>query len=317
MKKLSLIIPVYNAEEYLIQCLNSALGQTYANMEILCIDDGSTDKSGLILDDYAKKYNQLHVLHQTNHGESHARNQGLLHSTGEYIAFMDCDDWIDPEMYQILIDCLEQNDVDMVVSAWIKEGLSTSQYMTNRGSVRDGDISQRDMMLYIYKRDLYQAFAYLWNKLFKRETLLDSDKNLLMFDENLKLGGDVLYLANSLLNIEKAWYVDKAFYHYRQRGNSGCHEENVSKRLDWLQSYLMTIDLFEKNNVSEDILIWVKRFLAYHSSNTAEISYKQKNKAALEKSIDLMNKYRYEYEITNQQHLDRLQRFTQILKYKL
>ena len=114
MKKISVIVPVYNAEEFLPQCLDSILAQTLTELEIICIDDGSPDNSGKILDDYAKKDNRIIVIHQNNGGVSLARNTGIKNAAGKYIGFVDPDDWIDKDFYQNLYQAAEDYQADIV-----------------------------------------------------------------------------------------------------------------------------------------------------------------------------------------------------------
>lgn len=115
---ISVIIPVYNVEKYLHRCLDSVIEQTYKNLEVILIDDGSTDHSGEICDDYAAKDVRIHVIHQENQGVSAARNKGLDTAKGEYIAFVDSDDYILPEMYAKMLECIIENNVDFCVCQW-------------------------------------------------------------------------------------------------------------------------------------------------------------------------------------------------------
>lgn len=112
-KKISVIVPVYNVGEYLRQCVDSILSQTYSNLEIIAVNDGSTDGSGAILDEYREKDIRLIAIHQENQGVSAARNKGLDVATGDYIAFVDADDYIHPEMYEKLVKALEDNQADI------------------------------------------------------------------------------------------------------------------------------------------------------------------------------------------------------------
>ena len=148
-----MIIPIFNAREYLEKCLESAVSQDCENMEIICVDDGSTDGSGHILDDFARKYGKIVAIHQENGGESNARNRGLSAASGEYIGFMDCDDWIEPDMYSRLRDALETYDVDMAASGWSKEFPEQSIVAGNRGQVKHGVINQKELLKYVYYRD--------------------------------------------------------------------------------------------------------------------------------------------------------------------
>ncbi len=317
MKKVSLIIPIYNAEKYLNQCLNSAIQQTYQNMEFICVNDGSTDSSGQILSAFAKKDSRIKMIHKENQGESHARNVGLLACTGEYIGFLDCDDWIEPNMYRDLVQTMETNKTDLVASSWMKEYENKQEIMKNKEKVRDSIFGRDELLFYVYNRDAYQGFAYMWDKLFQREVLYDENGRFFLFDESLQLGADVIYLAQVCLNTKKGCYIDHAYYHYRQRKDSGSHVIDLKRRLDWLKAYQVVIDLFEKESVDYKILIYVKRFLAYHSSNTAEIAYIQKNQTILKKCIEIMKKYQKEYENTNLDFPDRIKRYHMIRNFHL
>lgn len=313
MKKISLIIPIYNTKKYLRQCLDSAVCQTYQNMEIICVDDGSTDGSGEILEEFARKSSRIIAVHQKNKGESAARNTGLRMATGDCIGFMDCDDWIEPDMYEKLIQVMEDNEADIAVGSWIKELDTESIFIENKGVV-EGNVFGRDELLnYIYKRDSYQAFAYMWDKLYRREVLTDENGKLSLFREDLVLGGDVLYLAQAALNSRNAVFLNKCFYHYRQRNDSGCHSVNLIKRMDWIKAYQIIIELFQEQGISQDILVWIKRFMAYHCSNMAEIAYEQGDKACCKKCCDLMKLYEKEYITTNFQYPERIERYKRIM----
>ena len=116
MPKISVIIPVYNTEKYLSRCLDSVVNQTFKDLEIICVNDGSTDNSNEILDRYASKDNRITVINQKNGGLSAARNTGLRHASGQYIGFVDSDDWIDIDYYECLIGLAEKNNADIVMA---------------------------------------------------------------------------------------------------------------------------------------------------------------------------------------------------------
>ena len=321
MKKISIIVPIYNTKNELSRCLSSICKQTYKNLEIICVDDGSWDGSELILDEYARKDSRIIAIHQLNAGESNARNVGLKQATGEYITFCDCDDWINEDMYQTLITAIEEENLDMVASGWYKEvrenGVEKTEEVRNNLPVNKNNICRNELLKYLYMRDSYRGFAYMWNKLYKREVLLNKKGELILFDEKLKLGGDVFYLAEVVLNVKKAKYIDKAFYHYNQRSNSGCHTKDVNKLRDWLRAYEYTISRFEEEEIEKETINYIKRFLAYHSSNAAEIAYNQQNKNALQTFQSFMSQYKQEYIDLNIQYPDRVERYRKILNYNL
>lgn len=313
MKKISIIIPVYNSEKYLRKCLESVRGQTFSNIEIICVDDGSTDKSKQIIDEFAQVDNRFVVIHQSNKGESNARNVGLKTATGDYIGFLDCDDWIEPDMYEMLLEALEKNQVDIAAAGWVKEYDDKSIVMENKLALKSNVLNQKELMTCVYRRDDYQGFAYMWNKLYKRALLYDKTGEMILFDEKLKLGGDVLFLAQMLMQAQSAVFIDKAVYHYYQRGDSGCHTKEIERLMDWLKAYEYVIELFQREKIEEDVLIWVKRFLAYHSSNVAEAAYKQKKIDKLRICQEIMRNYETEYLKTNSQYQDRIERYKDIL----
>ena len=313
MKKVSLIIPIYNTEKYLRRCLQSALDQTYKNMEVICVDDGSTDDSGMIADEFAKKYSYIKVIHQENRGESVARNTGLKVASGEYIGFLDCDDWIEPDMYENLVKVMEQKDVDLVAASWFVEQGEECICVKNKKEVSSEPFGREQFLKYLYERDSYKCLAYMWDKLYKRQLLFDSAGKMLLFNESLSLGGDVLYLAQIALNVNRVSYIDIPYYHYFQRNDSGCHTIDLRKRQDWLKAYEMIIDEFTKRKVGDHVIKYVKRFYAYHASNVATIALKQNNKVAYEKCRDIMIQYQLEYEETNDNKYGRISRYRHIL----
>lgn len=313
MKRISIIVPVYNTKNELTRCLKSIVNQTYSNIEIICIDDGSTDGSEQIVDKFASQDKRIRAIHKRNGGESSARNVGLRMATGQYIAFCDGDDWLEPEMYEVLVETLEKKKVDIVAASWYKEFPLLSREITNELPVRDSVFEQEELLKYLYMRDSYRGFAYIWDKLYTREVLRDKQGNLLLFNEELKLGGDILYLAEVALNTRRAKYVDRAFYHYVQRAGSGCHTKDVEKLRDSLKAYEIVIQRFEEEHIDKTIINYVKRFLAYHSSNAVEIAIAQGQRSAIEEFQTFMKKYEQEYVTLNIQYPDRIERYNNLL----
>lgn len=314
MKKISVIVPVYNSKKELNRCIESISNQTYKNLEIICIDDGSTDGSGHILDALAQNDERIKVVHKTNKGESNARNIGLKMATGEYIAFCDCDDWIDKEMYEVLAKIIETEKVDLAASSWYKESDDNTQLIQNNLPICEDIITRDKLLKCLYMRDSYRGFAYMWNKLYKRE-LFEKQNNRILFDESLHLGGDVVFLAEIALNVKRAKYIDSAFYHYYQREESGCHTKNVDKLRDWLRAYEIVIQRFQEEHIAEEILIYVKRFLAYHASNAAEIAILNNNHVAKMEFQKFMIDYEQDYIVSNSQYPDRIERYYTILSH--
>lgn len=319
-KKISLIIPVYNTAKYLERCLESAVAQTYRNIEIICIDDGSTDGSGTIVDVFAERDGRVIAIHQENKGESNARNSGLKIASGDYIGFMDCDDWIEPDMYESLVAALEAENADMAIAGFYREFEETGKTritVQNEKSVEPAAFNGKMLLRYLYERDSYRTFAYIWDKLYKREVIYNGKEGSILFDESIKLGGDVLYLAQCALNTSRAVYVDRTFYHYLQRADSGCHMPDLDRRQDNIRAYQIVKRIFEENQVEPFVLDLIKRILVYHSSNTAELAYELGSQEVLEKCQKLMKQYEKEYRMLNAGKADWIKRFENILQYKV
>lgn len=314
MKTISVIVPIYNTRRELPRCLNSICNQTYRDLEIICVDDGSTDGSERILDEFKKKDCRIRAVHKENGGESSARNVGLKMATGEYIGFCDCDDWIDEDMYEILAKELDHKNIDMAIGSWYKETDMQSQEIKNDLPVNHQVFGREELLRYLYMRDSYRGFAYMWDKLYKREILKNKQGKWILFCEDLCLGGDILYLAEVVLNVKKAKYVDRAFYHYYQRNESGCHTKDVRKLRDWIRAYELVLQKFKEEQINNEIMDYVKRFLAYHSSNAAEIAAAQDQKEAKKEFQKFMEMYKYEYISLNEQYPDRVKRYCDLLK---
>lgn len=309
MIKVSVIIPVYNVEPYIRKCLDSVINQTYRNLEIICIDDGSTDSSGEICDEYAENDRRIRVFHKHNGGVGSARNVGLNNLTGDYVGFVDPDDWIEADMYETLLTAALNNNADISASNYTKDTAESSIIMTNSEYIGSLPFNRKKLILYAFKRDYYRGFgAYLWTKLFKAELL-----NGLQFDENINVCEDIIFFAQAALKTRTAVYTNKPLYHYFQRDVSLFRSEDINKRLGSLIAYSQIINLFEENKIDPDIVIWIKRFYTYHASLLAEMAYKQKNFEKLSYFQNEIKRYLNEYIKTNNEYPDRIYRIQQIL----
>ena len=314
MNKISVIIPIYNTKELLEKCLESIHRQTYDNLEIICIDDGSTDGSEDIVDEFGKIDNRFVIIHEANSGESHARNVGLKRATGEYIAFCDCDDWIEPNMYSDMMKQIKEYNLDFVGSSWIKQVGEKDQIIHNNSNIPDTVFGRDELLKYIYMRDSYRGFAYMWNKLYSRDVLKCDDGSLFMFYEDLTLGADVLYLGKAALNVKRGKYISKAYYHYVQREDSGCHNLNEKKMKEWLTAYERLIDILGRNCIDQEIIDYVKRFRAYHASNAVELAIKNNNREEKKYFQEIMREHMPEYSRLNNNHPERLVRYMKLLE---
>ena len=219
---ISVIIPVYNSERYLADCLDHVLNQTYRDLELLCIDDGSTDQSAAILDRYAQRDSRIRVVHQPNSGVSAARNVGLDLAKGEFITFVDSDDTLEPDMYAHLLKLMTCHDADITHCGYRK--------VFSDGSSRDvggtGELLVQDSMEAAICLLRGQHFTGgLWNKLYRAE-LFENTR----FDAGLKMNEDVLLNAALFQKAEKIVFNDLPLYHYYERIGSSCSMMAVRKK---------------------------------------------------------------------------------------
>ena len=167
---ISVIVPIYNVEEYLPACIESILNQTYRDLEILLIDDGSTDNSGKICDEYAEKDKRCIVIHQQNKGSSGARNTGLDNAKGEYISFIDGDDYIHPQMLEILYKEIEKENCDFAMISHKKVFNKLEQNKDIEGNINVIYLNRHVLISGLYNKTnfLESDFQAVWNKLYKK-----------------------------------------------------------------------------------------------------------------------------------------------------
>lgn len=223
--KLSVIIPVYNVAEYLEQCINSVLKQEYDKYELILVDDGSTDESGHICDKYAQQHTGIKVVHQKNQGHTAARQKGFEIAEGDYIFFMDSDDWIDPRMFSVMMKKADNTNADIIQCDYCSE--TKKSKVVAISPFESGFYDRQRMEREIYPRMIYDRGFYhfgiapnLWNKFFKRYLV---EKFLPVIDRNIKSGEDGIFTYSCLLQADSIFLVSGCcFYHYRSRENSMC-----------------------------------------------------------------------------------------------
>ncbi|MBQ3544327.1 MAG: glycosyltransferase [Lachnospiraceae bacterium] len=308
MYKISVIVPIYNTEMYLNRCIDSIINQTYDNLEIILVNDGSNDSSGHIIDEYAKKDSRVIPIHKKNGGVSSARNVGMKVATGEYIGFVDSDDWIEADMYEKMANEIKYESLDMVICGFFKDnGMNVSEVRNNK-SISSKVFGGEEMLKYVFYREDYRAFAaYSWNKIVKKK-LLGLSKYC-EFNENISIGEDVLWLVNISQHIKKVKYINNTLYHYVQNEDSVMHSADARKKVDLIKVYLNVIDILEKQDIPKDVLIFVKRFLVYHSMNVAKSAMIEDDMQCMRCAQDVMKKYKQEYLQTNLNNDKRIKEF--------
>ena len=280
--KVSIIVPVYNAEKYIKQCLESIISQTYENIEIIVVNDGSKDNSLNILKEYVKKSNKMKLVDKKNGGVSSARNAGLKEATGEYITFVDSDDWLEKNAIEIMLRNIK--DFDIIQSSYyINADIKFNQKENNTDDINK---IKRDILMKNYITDSNTgALRCVWGKLIKREAI----KNI-KFEESIYLLEDGLFLYECMDNIKKIKFIKENLYHYRKLNDSACNRfnedqlsqyDNIAKKLKKLlkedEEYIYNKVMFEC------LMTYISRVIKYRKFSRKEMIKKIKNICSEEK----------------------------------
>lgn len=209
---ISIIVPIYNSEKHLYRCLESLINQNYKNIEILMIDDGSTDTSKEICYFFLKKDKRFKYFSKNNGGVSSSRNYGLKKSSGEYIMFIDSDDWVDKNYCLIMIEEIKKKKYDLLISKFDYNSVESCK-------------TNRDFEYLFFSRETFVPnklyfYGAVWGIIFNREVIKS-----LLFDENIFFGEDMIYLAQIVSNSDCIGYTNKCTYHYWKDMN----EDTLSK----------------------------------------------------------------------------------------
>ena len=208
MSLVTVILPVYNVEKYLKKGIESVLSQTYENLEILLVDDGSTDSSGIICDAYAVLDKRVRVIHKENGGLASARNAGVLEAHGQYIAYVDSDDWVEPDFIERLLNACIEKSAEMSICRYrdVYDEKSVSHEEENFQMVWTGKDAVNHRIL---DEDKYRIGTTAFNKFYKRELVAD-----MCFPEG-KYYEDIVYGVQAMLRAKRVVYINKALYNYR------------------------------------------------------------------------------------------------------
>ena len=249
----SIIVPVYNTEEYLPRCIESIQKQNYSNIEIILVNDGSTDKSGKLCDEYSKKDVRIRVIHQLNEGIIAAKKSGLTQCHGEYIMFVDSDDWVEKELLETMVVQMFKNNCSLVCTNVFmdksdgiiekKNGIPSGVYETDK-ICRD---------LFYYKdTEQYGVLPYSVAKLFPRDMLQKVMRNI---ESDIRYAEDKAIVFGFVFQNIKVCFMDAFYYHYCIRTDSACHVENPDFLIELTAFYKYARKLFESHK-ERDFLLW-------------------------------------------------------------
>lgn len=241
-KIISVIIPVYNVEKYLNRCIDSVVNQTYTNLEIILIDDGSSDSSGKIADEWGKRDKRIKVIHKKNEGVSVARNYGVELARGKYIGFVDSDDYIEKNMFEILYKNILYTNSNISMCNYY---IVNQDYTYNHKHNINGNLliieNQQDFFK-LLNRNYYRGFV--WNKIFEREIVRN-----IKFDEKIHMCEDLLWVSRIATESIKYCFDNRCLYYYVKREDSAYNSGMTEKNISVIKAYESIIKMLEENKI--------------------------------------------------------------------
>lgn len=292
---ISIIVPIYRVEKYLPKCIESLMAQTYSDLEIILVDDGSPDGCGRICDEYAALDNRLIVIHQQNAGVSAARNAGLKAASGEYIGFCDPDDWAAHNMYEELVAAMEQNDADLAICGYNYYDEQYQVDTTRLYAEREIEvIDQKTLMDRL--ADMPPSIRHgVWNKLFKYNLL-----HRIKFDKKLKSSEDLKFLNEYILKVKKAAVVHKPLYQNLVRSSSATHGGlSVQSLADSFavheQMYQMAIDAYPELKDRALAFLMDVLVLKYNEATRSFLKIPAREQTAAEARLEEMRRSIHRY----------------------
>ena len=245
MAEVSVIVPVYQVEQYLRQCLDSILKQTFIDFELILVDDGSKDNSGKICDEYALKDNRVRVIHQVNKGLSDARNTGMNQMSGKYFMFVDSDDYISELMVEKLYEKAEETGADIVCCnfEYFWKNNEKASYSTKQ---RSEVLSSSEIFNHRKNERNYGFWTVAWNKLYRTKSM-----HSFQFRSG-KIHEDEFWANDIYQKDLKVVTIEDSLYYYRQRHNSIIGVKNIKKEFDLIEAYQERIQIYLDQNVYPD-----------------------------------------------------------------
>ncbi len=258
MSRISIIVPVYKVEAYLDACVESLAGQTYRDLEIILVDDGSPDNCGRMCDEWAAKDSRIRVIHQENGGLSAARNSGIKEASGDFISLVDSDDWISPEMMETMLGILDKTGADIAVCGWVNEYENEER---EADEVLPGDhILTRQEALARLAEEEAVPYIVAWNRLCRRRIYDRVTFPVGKIHEDEYTAHEILGAAKSVVT------VNSAFYHYRHRAKSIMTTENAEEsHLKTAEFSALRFDWFGTNGLTALQPACFKTFLSAYT----------------------------------------------------
>lgn len=250
MRKISIIIPVYNVEKYLRKCLESITNQTFKDIEIICVDDGSTDNSLNILNELAQKDNRIKVISKLNGGHFSARHRGIEASSGEYILFVDSDDWIDTTLIEKAYKIITDTNTDVLIfGAYTvkKNSISNGMYSVNKIPKK---FKNKILTLEDYKNIIFKLCPTAWSKLYRKDFLTD---NNIRFQE-IEHGEDQLFYIHTMLMAKNIYILDKNLYYYVKNREGSLTNNSMKSSISPIENFYAAEKLLQQLELSDKFI---------------------------------------------------------------
>ena len=264
---LSVVIPVYNVEAYLDRCVESVLGQTYKNLEIILVDDGSTDCSGVICDKYVAKDARVNVIHKENGGLVSARKEGVLAARGKYATYVDSDDWIEKNMYEEMMDAIQKAEADVVTSGCIRDygNHCIMEYEDIPFGVYEGECLRNEFWTRMINLNCFfksNISIHIYNKIYERNLLV---KYQCMVNDYINVLEDAACVYPCLLNAKKIAVTGKSYYHYCMRENSTMGSKRADEYSRFQVLFKGLNERFLKQRMNVPNIMIQGKFLQYYA----------------------------------------------------
>ena len=248
---ISIIVPIYNVKDYIIQCISSIQSQTYRSIEIILVDDGSNDGSGEICDKFALSDQRIKVIHQINQGVMAARRSGVENAKGAFIGFVDGDDYVEPDMFEMLVNEIWKTRSDFVHCGYWEEGYAVEPLKKEIIAFSNNKI---EFIKNAVLGERYYITPSIWSKLFRAKIIR---KSFSQISDDCIFGEDLVNLCICILECDKAVFLNKSYYHYRVRESSLSHKSDLElvKRIAKLHDDLCKILLpYDKDKKLKKVL---------------------------------------------------------------
>ncbi|MGN1332008.1 MAG: glycosyltransferase family 2 protein [Lachnospiraceae bacterium] len=246
--KVSVIVPVYNVQEKLRRCIESILRQDFTNFELLLMDDGSKDESGKVCDEYAAKDSRIYVLHKENSGVSDTRNQAIRLARGEYLQFVDSDDWLTPEATGLLVSTMEKQGCDLVISDFYRV---VGERLAHKGDIQeDGLLTRKEFAAYMIENPADYYYGVLWNKLYKKSII---EKHKLIMDKEINWCEDFLFNMEYIRHVESVYSLHVPIYYYvKTKGSLVSQGSSIAKTIQMKRKVFKCYNEFFRDVFNEE-----------------------------------------------------------------